>query len=33
MPIRAHISCTAAIRGNVIIAVQRVAKPKPAPAC
>jgi hypothetical protein len=33
IPIRAHISCTAAIKGKVIIAVQRVVKPKPAPAC
>ena len=32
IPILAHISCTAAIKGKVIIAVHRVAKPKPAPA-
>ena len=32
-PIRAHISCNAAIRGNVISAVHKVARPNIAPAC
>ena len=32
IPIRAQVSCTATIKGKVNNAVQRVAKPNPAPA-